>query len=40
VLAKVTALRDAGKLEAFMQHHDQSRTTTGQVTFTIARKPS
>jgi len=40
VLAKVTALRDAGKLEAFMQHHDQPRTTTGQVTFTIARKPS
>lgn len=39
VLEKLTALREAGKLEAFMQRHDRPRATTGQVTFTIARKP-
>ena len=38
VLERVSDLKQNGKLEPFMQQHDQARKTCGQVTFTIARK--
>jgi|LULL01.1.fsa_nt_gb ubiquinone/menaquinone biosynthesis C-methylase UbiE len=38
VLDVVTNLRKSGKLEAFVNHHDQKRATTGQVTFSISHK--
>ena len=39
VLETVSDLKQNGKLEPFMQQHDQARKTCGQVTFTIACKP-
>ena len=38
VLNKVRDLRQTGKLEAYIKQQDQKRKTTGQVTFSIARK--
>ena len=38
VLEKVVELQKSGKLEYFMLQHDQSRKTSGQVTFTVAGK--
>ena len=37
-LEKVVELQKSGKLEYFMLQHDQSRKTSGQVTFTVAGK--
>jgi len=38
VLEKAEDLMKSGKLEYFMLQHDQSRKTSGQVTFTVAGK--
>ena len=38
VLNKVRDLRETGRLEAYIKQQDQKRKTTGQVTFSIARK--
>ena len=38
VLKKVTELQKKGELENLMLEHDQPRKTSGQVTFTVAKK--
>ena len=38
VLKKTFKMHKDGKLDAYLKHHDQNRKTTGQVTFSIARK--
>ena len=38
VLEKVEVLQSTGKLESFMLQNDMPRKTSGQVTFTVARK--
>ena len=38
VLKKAFKMHKEGKLEAYLEHHDQNRKTTGQFTFSISRK--
>ena len=38
VLMRAKKIHKEGELEAYLKHHDLSRGTTGQVTFSISRK--
>lgn len=40
MIAKLTALRDQGELEAYVATHDARRPHIGQTTFVVARKPA